>query len=43
MDRKDVARILEEIGLLLQIKGENPLRYVPMREVPGQLRCWMRI
>lgn len=26
MDRKDVARILEEIGLLLQIKGENPFK-----------------
>lgn len=26
MDRKDVVRILEEIGLLLQIKGENPFK-----------------
>src|SRR5438105_1744847 len=26
MDRKDVARVLEEIGSLLELKGENPFR-----------------
>jgi DNA polymerase (family 10) len=26
VDKKDVAKILEEIGLLLQIKGENPFK-----------------
>ena len=26
MDKREVARVLQEIGLLLQIKGENPFK-----------------
>ena len=41
--RGEVARVLQEIGLLLQIKGENPFKIRAYergaRAIGG---CWMR-
>jgi len=38
MDKKEVARILEEIAILLEMQGENPFRIKAYRN-GAHLRC----
>jgi len=40
MDKDQVAEILAEIGMLLELKGENPSRRAP---TPIAARCWRSV
>ena len=42
MDKQKVADILNEIALYLELKGENPLRFVLMKMVCKIVQALMR-